>query len=154
PEVRDWGREGLDLWRATYPRLIARGSLVVALPRDQAELTRFAKLTERHQWVDAPALKALEPDLAGRFETALNVPGEARMAAADALAFLLEAVRSAGAKATCSAAWDGHGDGDVVIDCRGLGARADLPGLRGVRGERLLIETADVALMRPVRLLH
>ena len=42
----------------------------------------------------------------------------------------------------------------IVVDCRGLAARYDLPTLRGVRGERLLIRCRDVALNRPVRLLH
>jgi glycine oxidase len=41
-----------------------------------------------------------------------------------------------------------------VIDCRGLGARSALPDLRGVRGERLIVRTREVALRRPVRLLH
>ena len=44
--------------------------------------------------------------------------------------------------------------GDIVVDCRGLGARDDLKTLRGVRGERILIEAKDVRLTRPVRLLH
>ncbi len=35
-----------------------------------------------------------------------------------------------------------------------MAARGDLPKLRGVRGERVLIETRDVKLSRPVRLLH
>ena len=43
---------------------------------------------------------------------------------------------------------------ETVIDCRGLAARADVPGLRGVRGERLIVRAPDVKLERPVRLLH
>ena len=45
------------------------------------------------------------------------------------------------------------GDG-VTIDCRGIAARDDLPDLRGVKGEMIVVETRDVALHRPVRLLH
>jgi glycine oxidase len=41
-----------------------------------------------------------------------------------------------------------------VIDCRGLSARDDQPELRGVKGELILIETAEVELSRPVRLIH
>lgn len=40
------------------------------------------------------------------------------------------------------------------IDCRGIAARDTLPGLRSVRGEMLLLRCVDVALSRPVRLLH
>ena len=43
---------------------------------------------------------------------------------------------------------------DLVIDCRGLAAKDDLPTLRGVRGERIVIRSREVDLARPVRLLH
>ena len=46
---------------------------------------------------------------------------------------------------------EGH---DLVIDCRGLGAKDDLPTLRGVRGERIVVKSRDVTLTRPLRLLH
>ena len=42
----------------------------------------------------------------------------------------------------------------LVIDCRGLDARDAEPELRGVKGEMILIETAEVQLARPVRLMH
>jgi glycine oxidase len=43
---------------------------------------------------------------------------------------------------------------DMVIDCRGLGAKEVWPGLRGVRGEALLVSAPEVSLERPVRVLH
>lgn len=43
---------------------------------------------------------------------------------------------------------------DMVFDCRGLGAKADWPTLRGVRGEVILLETTDVTLTCPVRIMH
>ncbi|MCK9913000.1 hypothetical protein MXD81_27860, partial [Microbacteriaceae bacterium K1510] len=43
---------------------------------------------------------------------------------------------------------------DIIVDCRGIAARDALPDLRGVRGERALIRTREVALQRPVQLLH
>ena len=43
---------------------------------------------------------------------------------------------------------------DFVIDCRGLAAKDDLPTLRGVRGERIVIKSREVNLARPIRLLH
>ncbi|HEU0147385.1 MAG TPA: FAD-dependent oxidoreductase, partial [Bradyrhizobium sp.] len=42
----------------------------------------------------------------------------------------------------------------LVIDCRGLEARDVEPELRGVKGEMILIETSEVQLARPVRLMH
>ena len=41
-----------------------------------------------------------------------------------------------------------------MIDCRGLAARDTQPELRGVKGEMILIETDEVELSRPVRLIH
>jgi glycine oxidase len=43
---------------------------------------------------------------------------------------------------------------DWVLDCRGWGAEPDWPTLRAVRGEVLVLETQEVSLQRPVRLLH
>jgi glycine oxidase len=43
---------------------------------------------------------------------------------------------------------------DLVIDCRGVGAQAQWQGVRGVRGEILRVQTDEVQLQRPVRLLH
>jgi len=42
----------------------------------------------------------------------------------------------------------------IVIDCRGLAARDTQDKLRGVKGEIILIETDEVELSRPVRLIH
>jgi glycine oxidase len=44
----------------------------------------------------------------------------------------------------------------LVIDCRGLAARDDAstPKLRGVKGEIIIVETDEVQLSRPVRLMH
>ena len=33
--IRELGLRGIALWRATYPDLVANGSLVVAAPRDR-----------------------------------------------------------------------------------------------------------------------
>ncbi|RYY55912.1 MAG: FAD-dependent oxidoreductase, partial [Comamonadaceae bacterium] len=41
-----------------------------------------------------------------------------------------------------------------VIDCRGVGARPEWSALRGVRGEVIRVHAPDVALTRPVRLVH
>jgi glycine oxidase len=45
-------------------------------------------------------------------------------------------------------------DQQRVIDCRGYAARDELPRLRGVKGEMLLLETQEIKLSRPLRLLH
>src|SRR5699024_2559959 len=40
------------------------------------------------------------------------------------------------------------------IDCRGIAARDRLPELRAVRGEMVILETGELTLSRPIRLLH
>jgi glycine oxidase len=159
PSVREYGRDGLRLWREVYPGLISNGSLVVASARDSGELTRFSRLTVGHETIDAEKVSQLEPDLSGRFPKALYFADEAHLETPLALNFLVDAIRRAGVELTLGLEWSGTNfmpasPRDLVIDCRGLAARFDLPTLRGVRGERLLIRSRDVQLRRPVRLLH
>ena len=151
--VRDMGRRGLAQWRAAYAGLIENGTIVVAAARDRAELTRFQRMTDDHQLLHAGRLAALEPELGDRFDAALYFANEAHMDAGAALAFLLSAVREAGVEILFRTPWT-RDDGDMLVDCRGMAARNDLPDLRGVRGERIVISSADVRLSRPVRLLH
>ena len=153
PIVRDLGHEGLALWRAMYPGLVANGTLVVAPARDAADLARFARMTDQHEIADAARIAALEPDLSGRFERGLYYSGEAHVDAIKAMNWLLTEIRALGVEVDLGQTWQPRGE-DVTIDCRGIGSKANLPSLRGVRGERILIQSRDVTLSRPVRLLH
>lgn len=152
--VRDLGVEGLALWSETYPDVRRAGSLVVATPRDQPDLVRFTRLTEHHRMLDRDSLSTLEPDLAGRFQSALYFPEEAHVATPAAMAFLLQAVEEAGADIHLGRELEADDREGIIIDCRGLAARHRLADLRGVRGERLLIRSEEVRFGRPVRLLH
>jgi glycine oxidase len=153
PILRTLGHEGVAAWRALYPGLIVNGSLVVAQARDASELDRFARLTQGHERLDAERLQKLEPELAGRFPSALLFPEEAHMPAPAALAFMLGEVRATGVEVVLGADSAAAASG-IVIDCRGLAARGELPDLRGVRGERLVVHSSEIALQRPVQLLH
>lgn len=114
---------------------------------------RYGRMTEQHEIIDAARLAELEPDLAGRFERALYFASEAHVDAMAAMNWLLSEVRTRGVDVEFGQARQRRGE-DVTVDCRGMSARGDLPKLRGVRGERVLIETRDIKLSRPVRLLH
>jgi glycine oxidase len=151
--LRQLGREGVALWRNFYPALRSNGSIVVAAARDRGELERFARRTQGHRLVDGADLGALEPDLGGRFTSALYFPEEAHMPAPAALAFMLAEVQRAGVEIILGDA-PPERDGETIVDCRGLAARDMLPDLRGVRGERALIRSREVTLQRPVQLLH
>ena len=54
--VGELGLRGIALWRETYPGTIANGSLVVAPPRDQTLLDRFARMTRGSERLDGDAL--------------------------------------------------------------------------------------------------
>ncbi|PLC07779.1 UNVERIFIED_ORG: FAD-dependent oxidoreductase [Anaplasma ovis] len=43
---------------------------------------------------------------------------------------------------------------DMVFDCRGIGAKSAISGLRGVRGESMLLHAPEVAIGRPIRMVH
>jgi glycine oxidase len=153
PMVRELGRRGLALWRNTYPGAIANGTLVVALKRDRAELDRFARMTEGHQRLSPAELASAEPALIDRFAGALYYAEEGHLSPEPALHFLFEQAQAAGVDARFGEG-EFPADADVVIDCRGLAAKDQLPNLRGVRGERIVVKSREVNLIRPVRLLH
>lgn len=154
--ITELGRESVDLWRAIYPETKQEGSLVVAAPRDLAELPRFARMTSGHEACDEARISELEPALSGRFGKGLHFPGEGHIEPSLAMRSVLDAAKEAGAEFETGAEWDGSGNAefDFIIDCRGMGARQVLPALRGVRGEMAVVETSEVSLNRPVRLLH
>ena len=145
------GVPSIDWWLRHFPDTARNGSLVVAPPRDSAELTRFAERTDTYEWRDEAGIATLEPDLAGRFRRALFFPREAHLDPRRALPALAEALTARGG--TIRFGVD-QARGDFVIDCRGLAARDVLPDLRGVRGEMVVIRSREVSLARPVRLLH
>jgi glycine oxidase len=152
PIVRELGERGIALWKASYPGIVAKGSLVVAPPRDRVLLDRFARMTLGAERLNGEALAALEPELSPRFGTALYYPSEAHLNPNAALTFLFEEIEKAGVVLQL-----GTGEAsqaDLVIDCRGLAAKDALPTLRGVRGERIVVRAPEIAIDRPVRLLH
>lgn len=154
--VRDLGIAALEDWRAAVPGMSWNGSLVVAPARDLPELKRFGRATSGFEDIDGGKLAALEPALDGRFSRALFFPHEGHMAADHTLALLLDKVWGLGATVRFGEQLSDV-DGpqfDTLIDARGLAAQADLPGLRGVRGERILVRSRDISLARPLRLLH
>lgn len=178
--IYDMGVQSLALWPLWLEQLAAHappvaykagGSLVVAHRHDEAELLQFERDLQFHlgpdnpaQWLDGDGIARLEPDLAGRFERALFLPDEAHLDNRGLLVSLLAAIRALGGRchegvlvdfiphAHCAShrldefAW--------VFDCRGMGARQALPGLRGVRGEVLWVRTNEVTLNHAIRLMH
>ena len=154
PVVTRLGRRSLELWHTHLPDLTANGSLVIAHPRDRADYERFARLTSGHQRVDAERLRDLEPALAGRFREGLFFPDEGHVEPRRVLTALHRQLQEAGAIIRFNEAAHPRDIDGIVIDCRGLAARDTFSDLRGVRGEIIVVETAEVTLSRPVRLIH
>lgn len=147
PAIVAHGQAAAAFWDSVTP-VVQRGSLVVALQRDRAELDRFARRTAGHRRLSD--LAALEPDLAAHRE-ALFFEGEAHLAPRTALADLVTALAALGIGIERAEVSPNDMSGPV-IDARGMSA--GLPGLRGVRGEMLLLRAPEICLTRPVRLLH
>ncbi|SEJ05911.1 glycine oxidase [Pseudooceanicola nitratireducens] len=139
------GRGAIDWWSDRVPGVVRRGTLVLAPPRDSAELTRFASATTGHRWVD-PA--TLEPALSGRFARGLFYAGEAHLNPVSALTTLRDTLALQGVQTRPAPR------GDWIIDCCGPAAIPEDPHLRPVRGEMLELHAPDVTLTRVIRLLH
>jgi glycine oxidase len=154
PVITRLGLRSLDLWREALPDTPFNGSLVVAHPRDRADFDRFARLASGHQRVGGEEIARLEPHLSGRFTEALFFPDEGHVEPRRVLPALHEKLRAAGVSIVFGSEPTPRDLDGLTIDCRGIVARDFCPDLRGVKGETVLIETTELALARPVRLVH
>lgn len=160
------GIQAVDWWDEALPGHVVRaGTLVVAPPRDRTELVRFADRTEAHSRVDADEIGALEPDLGTSFPAGLFYPGEAHLEPRKAMSALLQKLQDLNVSIEFGVDPEMKIACEFEIDCRGMGAVLDGPspnamrmepgtGLRGVRGDMLILRAPDISLTRTVRLLH
>jgi len=177
------GSHGLKRWPELIAQLAQptffqhNGTLIVWHRQDAAEASRFQRQLDTTarampelqaaQTLDAAAISGLEPALGQRFAQGLYLPGEGQLdnrQLLDALLYQLEQLKvelhwnsprspeefSPGQPGTPGTA----GQPDWVFDCRGLGAKPEWQGLRGVRGEVVRVHAPEVTLLRPVRLVH
>lgn len=176
-EIAELGANSTALWRELLEQFQLpvyfqqAGSLVVAHPKDREEFQRFKRSVQNKasaddfQEVSGESLKALEPQLDPLFQTGLFFPQEGQIDGRGFLKASGEAIARRGI--TCHFGTEINAVAaheirvanethrfDMVLDCRGLGAAADMPGLRAVRGELIRVHAPDVTLSRPVRLLH
>lgn len=144
------GKTSADWWQAQGVNVVRNGSLVIALGRDRSELDRFARRTSEHTLLNESELGAVEPDLMGRFSRALYFSSEGHLSPREALQTLTANLAARGIEIST----DPPTPDTTTIDCRGLSARDALKDLRGVKGEMMVLQCADVKLSRPIRLLH
>src|SRR5436305_1340652 len=137
-----------------FPDAPFNGSLVVSHPRDRSDFERFAKLTSGHRRLGAEAVSELEPSLDGRFRDALFFPDEGHVEPRAVLPELHARITAAGGAIHFGSERRANETEGITIDCRGVFARDTEPDLRGVKGEMVIVETCEIALSRPVRLIH
>jgi glycine oxidase len=154
PLIGRLGLHSLKIWRELLPNTPFNGSLVVAHARDRSDFERFARLTSEYRRLDAAGVGELEPSLDGRFREGLFYPDEGHVEPRRVLPELHARIIKAGGTIKFNSEVDIDALDGIVIDCRGLGARDAEPELRGVKGEMIVVETDEVDLQRPVRLIH
>ncbi len=184
PYVYGLGNFSLTLWPQWLQTLLSdtgqkvdyahKGSLLVAHPQDIAELSQFESDIARtlvsqgidvpYQRLNARGVNALEPALSDRLSEGLFLPGEAHLDNRHLLRALLNYCRKNNVEChekTSVAVAAGRIDSlttshtfDLVLDCRGVGAKPQWQQVRGVRGEVMRVQTNEVTLNRPVRLMH
>ncbi len=160
-----------DLSQNTPELFFAKGSLLVAHPQDESELQQFENELNfvvpecrSYQWLSGHEIQTLEPDLHSHFMRGLLLKEEGHLHNREFLQQLGDELIRLNIKIRENTLVEidphtvrtqsGSEKFDLVIDCRGLGAKTQLKKLRGVRGETLHVETSEIHLQRPVRLMH
>ncbi|CAH9062522.1 hypothetical protein PSECIP111951_02709 [Pseudoalteromonas holothuriae] len=175
-DIAELGLKAMGIWAELLNQLPGdvmfqqAGTLVVAHTQDMGDLQSFIqriKPLEGHsaQRVRGQHIANLEPDLAGRFHQGVYLPSEGQL---DNVAFYRESYQllqqvgvqfhfsqAVQLEQRNSAPVEVNGQiFDWIIDCRGIGAKTQNKGLRGVRGEVARVFAPEVTLNRPVRLMH
>ena len=133
------------------------GSLLIAHNEDRYLLERYKSILPANDqnWraVNAREISDIEPALpAQKFPVGLNIKREAHLnprLAMDALCKAIENKHTT--ELNIDKASQTH---NYVIDCRGMRSKTDIPELRGVKGEVLVVHNPEFTLARPVRLMH
>ncbi|WP_331352239.1 FAD-dependent oxidoreductase [Cellvibrio sp. UBA7671] len=153
------------------PLFFNNGSLVVAHQQDTSELDQFERELgfilpgcKGYQHVNQHEIHQLEPDLHSNFHSGIFLREEGHVNNREFLRLIgvellklgttireFTSVEALPGKIVTDSSEEHF---DLVIDCRGLGAKKQLRNLRGVRGETLHVETKEIHLRRPVRLMH
>jgi len=179
PRIHQWGVIGLEQWpqylrlSASESTLTRTGSLIVSHPQDQGmwEDLRQKILTRSDSaamqiWTSVK-LSQEEPELAGRFLQSMFFPAEGHLDVANLLRQQRQTLlQSPGVQChfnepihdltalLCNSESSSLPAPDWVVDTRGIGAASDLPQLRGVRGEAILVHASEVDLRRTIRVMH
>jgi glycine oxidase len=176
--IFDIGQYSMKLWPSILEQLgigesfQQEGSIITAHPQDTNELEHFittlqSKVPEasKIKALNQEQIIALEPDLE-QHHKGFFLPHEGQV---DAQVFMQTSSNYLLAHPNVTwhqkVAVEKLENGAVIIngkqqcydwvfDCRGLGAKVEMPDLRGVRGEVFWLEAPEVNITRPTRMLH
>lgn len=178
PNVFIQGLKAIDAWEETVaeldcPQVLERkGSLVVYHRQEARQFEQLVRLLrskvgddafDMHaELVEGDSLRALEPELNEKFQRGLYVRSEAQINARPVLRSMQRWLNDQGAEffygrtvRDLQELQQGENIYDLVVDCRGMGSLDDIPlKLRGLRGEVLRIQAANLNYTRPIRVLH
>lgn len=177
--ILEHGLRSIQLWPSLLEKISVpeayqqKGSIITAHPQDQAELERF--ISTLHAKVPAAeeitalnnhTLVELEPSLThhtrafhlyaeGQVNSTMFLEASTRYLLAHPRVTWHENHPINEGMSDLKSFNRTHGtDFDWVFDTRGLGAKADMPDLRGVRGEVFWLDAPEVDISRPTRLMH
>ena len=167
-QIASMGNRSLELWPQWLAELSApvfyrtNGTLLLWHRENVAEAGHAHKMLAscqpeaRIKLLERSQLSEAEPELGGRFSQALYVPGEAHIDNRELLAAVAIALEEAGVECHWETFVENGNfpEAGIVVDCRGIGAKGDLRGLRGVRGEIIRLHAPDIGLHHMLRLLH
>ena len=171
PLIVSLGQASLERW----PELLAtlsepvffqqNGTLIVWHIQDRDQAAQFGRrlhryddqlpMASRARGLSGAEIAEVEPALGQRFARGIYLPREGQLDNRALLFALGKALMEAGVHLRWHTEVEPeHVLADWIIDCRGVGAKPDWPRVRGVRGEVLRVHSPEVALSRPIRLLH
>ncbi|MBU1667144.1 FAD-dependent oxidoreductase [bacterium] len=176
--IFEYGKRSVKLWpkllqeTGVYDGYQQEGSIITAHSQDMSELEHFitslrSKVEEAKEikWLGQKEISTLEPELNNHHQ-AFYLKGEGQVDSQRFIAFSTTYFNS-----LANVFWREHTKVDKieagkihigkniecfdwVFDARGLGAKEYFTDLRGVRGELIWIESNDITITRPTRLLH
>ncbi len=181
--IFDLGKRSMELWKpllketGVYDGLQTKGTIITAHPQDMPELEHFItslknKVDEAEdiELLNATELSQLEPEL-GHHTQSFYLKDEGQVDSQRFIAFSTNYLDS-----MPNITWreyisvnklEAHKvyidnlnsnetieEFDWVFDTRGLGAKEHFSDLRGVRGEVIWVESKEIDITRPTRLLH
>lgn len=182
PLITQLGVDSLELWPWLVEKIGGsiffkkNGSLVLSHPQDRNELDHLKKCVQTYckntnrdisgiyKQVRREAISLLEPDLPEKFNDGLLFEMEGQISPDDIfLNFnknILPKIKTnfntfvSGFDSGKIETDKGRFDFDWVVDARGLGAKENISGLRGVRGEVARLFSPEIKLQRPIRIMH